>query len=213
MNKHLQFFGIITILSSLLLISGCTEQKKPSTEETIQTLLEKAAVIDSIYYEIDASFVVDGAEMQTTTITVWQQTPYLKEEENSTSGNISTTRLIIQRPDGAYLYDPTSQTYQPNTIANLPQPSTQTMVNDLLNNQTLTIIGTENISNTPTTIIQYHPNQGGNSTTVTLWIWNEKGVPLKEQFTSNAEGTMVTINTIYSNYSFEDIPDSTFNVE
>lgn len=214
MDKHRQLFGIMTIISCFfVLCSGCTEQNKPPKNETIQTLLEKAAIIESISYNIDTSFIVDGAVMQTTTITVWQQTPYLKEEENSTSGNISTTRLIVQRPEGVYLYNPNTQTYQLDAMAIPPQPSTQAMVNNLLNNQTLILIGTENISNISTTIIQYHPNQGGNSTTVTLWIWNEKGVPLKEQFTSNAEGTLVTINTMYNNYSFADIPISTFDVE
>lgn len=133
--------------------------------------------------------------------------------KNSTSGNISITQTIIQRPEGLYLYDPTLQTFQLNAQMNIPRLSTAEMVNDLLNNQTLTILGTENFSGKPTTIIQYHPNQGGNSTTMTLWIWNEKGVPLKEQYLSNNEETSVTRDSIYSNYSFADIPGSTFDVE
>jgi outer membrane lipoprotein-sorting protein len=196
-----------------MLSSGCTEQNKPSIEDTLQTILEKAAILESVSYEIDTSFIIDGVERQNTTIKVWQKNPYLKEEENSTSGNISTTRNIVQRPEGLYLYDPTLQAYQLNTMVTMPQPSTQEMVHDLLNNQTLTIIGTENISGKPTTIIQYSPNQESNSTTIKLWIWDEKGVLLKEQYISNGEGTSVMINTIYSNYSFADIPESTFSVE
>jgi hypothetical protein len=193
--------------------SGCTEQNKISTKEKLQTILEKAAILESVSYQIDTSFIIDGVERQNTTVKVWQKNPYLKEEENSTSGNISTTRNIVQRPEGLYLYDPTLQAYQLNTMVTMPQPSTQIMVNDLLNNQTLTIIGTENISGKPTTIIQYSPNQESNSTTIQLWIWNEKGVPLKEQYISNSEGISVTIDSIYSNYSIDDILDSTFTVE
>ena len=214
MDTHIRLFGIITILTCLLLMSsGCTEQNKTPTEDTLQTILEKAAILASVSYEIDTSFIIDGVERQNTTVKVWQKNPYLKEEENSTSGNISTTRNIVQRPEGLYLYDPTVQAYQLNTMVTMPQPSTREMVYDLLNNQTLTIIGTENISGKPTTIIQYSPNQESNSTTIKLWIWNETGVLLKEQYISNSEGTSVMINTIYSNYSFADIPEITFSVE
>jgi hypothetical protein len=138
---------------------------------------------------------------------------YLKEEENSTSENITITQLIIKRPDGLYHYDNVSQTYQldPQTI--IFQPSTTEMVYNLLNNQTLTIVGTENISGKTTTVIQYAPNNIGNPTTVKIWIWNEKGIPLQEQYITNNQGISVTINSIYSNYSFEDIPESTFSVE
>ncbi len=214
MDTHIRLFGIITVLTCLLLMSsGCTEQNKTPTEDTLKTILEKAAILESVSYEIETSFIIDGVERQNTTVKVWQKNPYLKEEENSTSGNISTTRNIVQRPEGLYLYDPTLQAYQLNTMATMPQPFTQIMVNDLLNNQMLTIIGTENISGKPTTIIQYSPNQESNSTTIQLWVWNEKGVLLKEQYISNSEGTTVMINTTYSNYSFADIPESTFNVE
>lgn len=214
MDRHIRIFGLITTMTCVLLMSsGCTKQNMPSPEDPLQTILEKAAVLESVYYEIDTSFIIDGVIRQNTTTKIWQKMPYLKEEENSTSGNISTTQTIIQRPEGLYLYDPTLQTFQQNAQMNTPLPSTTEMVQNLLNNQTLTIIGTENISGKPTTIIQYHPNQGGNSTTVKLWIWNEKGVPLKEQFISNTEGTSVTINSFYSNYSFADIPESTFDVE
>jgi len=221
MDRHIRLFGIIAIMICLLLMSsGCTEQNKPSTEVTVQTILEKAAVLESVYYEIDTTYIIDGIILQTTTMKIWQKPSYLKEEvnttsvsTNSTSGNITTTLTVIKRPEGIYRYDNVSQTYQLDPQLIVPKPSTTDMVQNLLNNQTLSIIGAENISGTPTTIIQYHPNQGGNSTTVTLWVWNEKGVPLKEQYISNSEDTSVTITSLYNSYSFTDIPDSIFSVE
>ena len=214
MDTHIRIAGIITTITCFLLMScGCTEQNKTSTQETLQTILEKAAVIESVSYEIDTAFIQNETVRQRMTLNIWQKTPYLKEEVNSTSENMTISQIIIKRPDGLYHYDNISQTYQldPQTI--IFQPSTTEMVQNLLHNQTLTIVGTENISDKPTTIIQYHPNQGGNSTTVKIWIWDEKGVPLQEQYISNNEGTSITINSIYSNYSFEDIPESTFSVE
>jgi hypothetical protein len=220
MERQKQLLGIIIIMTCMLPMSlGCTEQNKPSQEETIQTILEKATHLESVYYEIDTTFIIDEIIPQITTMKIWQKTSYLKEEvntttisTNSTSGNITTTLSVIKRPDGLYRYDNISQTYQLDPQLIIPQPSISDMAQNLLNNQTLTILGTENISGTPTTIIQYHPNQGENSTTVTLWIWNEKGLPLKEQYISNTEGTSITIDSIYKNYSFADISESTFSV-
>lgn len=195
------------------MISGCTEQHKPPSPESLQTILEKAALLESVYYEINTSFIIDGVVRQITTVKIWQKIPYLKEEVNSTSGNITTTLNIIKRPEGIYRYDSTLQTYELDPQIIIPQPSTAEIVNDLLNNQTLTISGAENISGKITTVIQYSPNQAGNSTTVKIWIWNEKGVPLQEQYTTKNEETSVTIDSKYSNYSFEEILESTFNVE
>jgi outer membrane lipoprotein-sorting protein len=221
MNQPIRLLGIISTLTCIILLSsGCTQQQTPSSEETIQTILEKAAILETVSYQIDTTFVIDGIIPQTTTMKIWQKTPYLKEvvtittiNTNSTIGNMTTNLSIIKRPEGIYVYDNTTNSYQLNSQQIIPQPTTTDMVQNLLNNQTLTITGTENLSGIPTTIIQYHPNQGGNTTTVTLWLWNDRGVPLKEQYTSTAEGSIVTIISTYTNYSFEDLPDSIFTVE
>ena len=214
MNKHLAILATLIMIASVFpLMSGCTEQDKTITPETLQTILEKAAIIESVMYDIHTEILVNGEVYQITTTRIWQQPPYLKEEENRTAGNITTTQLIIQRPDGLYLYDDAVQSYQLNPQALLPAPSTVDLAADLLNNQTLTIIGTEDLNGKPTTVIQYSPLHMGNTTTRKLWIWNEKGVPLKaESITQNNEITETTTAT-YSNYSFEHIPESLFSVE
>jgi|PlaIllAssembly_1097288.scaffolds.fasta_scaffold78688_3 outer membrane lipoprotein-sorting protein len=221
MNQPIRLLGIITILTCIILLnSGCTQQQTPTPEETIQTILEKAAILETVSYQIDTTFVIDGIIPQTTTMKIWQKTPYLKEDvtittinTNSSIGNMTTNLSVIKRPEGIYVYDNTTNSYQLNSQQIIPQPTTTDMVQNLLNNQTLTITGTENLSGIPTTIIQYHPNQGGNTTTVTLWLWNDRGVPLKEQYTSTTEGSIVTITSTYTNYSFEDLADSIFSVE
>ncbi|MBP1662449.1 MAG: hypothetical protein H6P94_698, partial [Thermoplasmatales archaeon] len=190
MNQPIRLLGIITILTCIILLnSGCTQQQTPTPEETIQTILEKAAILETVSYQIDTTFVIDGIIPQTTTMKIWQKTPYLKEDvtittinTNSSIGNMTTNLSVIKRPEGIYVYDNTTNSYQLNSQQIIPQPTTTDMVQNLLNNQTLTITGTENLSGIPTTIIQYHPNQGGNTTTVTLWLWNDRDVPLKEQY-------------------------------
>ncbi len=221
MHSSIRLLGTITTLTSIILLSsGCTEQHTLTPEETIQAILEKAAVIETVSYQIDTTFIIDGIIPQTTNMRIWQKNPYLKEDvtintisTNSTMGNMTTNISIIKRPEGIYVYDNTFNSYQLNPQQILPQPSTADMVQNLFNIQTITITGSENLSGIPTTIIQYHPNQGGNLTTVTLWIWNDKGVPLKERYSSNAEGSSVTITSLYTNYSFVNIPDNIFTVE
>ena len=100
----------------------------------------------------------------------------------------------------------------------LPQLSTGDVAEDLLNNQTITILGTETINGITTTVIQYSSNESENSTrTMKMWVWNEKGVPLKvfETRTRTITENEITITWDYQylNYSFIDIPDNTFNVE
>jgi len=40
-----------------------------------------------------------------------------------------------------------------------------------------------------------------------------KGIPLKALYTMTSGEILITMNYEYNNYSFSDIPDSTFNVE
>jgi len=216
MEKQKALFGIIVLLvCSLLMISGCTKQQgsDQTSIESLQTILEKAAIIESVYYELDISTTIAGSAEQITTMKIWQKTPYLKEEVNSTTGGITTTFTVIKRPEGIYRNDTTLNTYQLDPLMVIPQLSTADMVNDLQNNQTLTILGIETIDGMTATVIQYTPSQVGNSTTMKMWIWNEKGVPLKALSTQTSEETTIMMEYEYSNYSFSDIPDSTFNVE
>jgi outer membrane lipoprotein-sorting protein len=216
MEKQKVLFGIIApLICSLLMISGCTQQQgldKTSTE-SLQTILTKAAIIESVYYELDTSTMISGLVEQITTMKIWQKTPYLKEEKNSTTSNITTTLTVIKRPEGIYRYDATLNTYELDPLIVIPQLSTADVAQDLLNNQTITLLGIETIAGKTATVIQYTPSQAGNSTTIKIWIWNEKGVLLKALYTTVSEEANITMDYNYSNYSFSDIPDSTFSVE
>ena len=216
MKKQKVLFAIIApLVCSLLMISGCTQQKESdqTLPESLQTILEKAEIIESVYYELDTSTTIADSVEQITIMKIWQKTPYLKEEVNSTTGGITTTFTVIKRPEGIYRNDTTLNTYQLDPLMVIPQLSTADMVNDLQNNQTLTILGIETIDGMTATVIQYTPSQVGNSTTMKMWIWNEKGVPLKALSTQTSEETTIMMEYEYSNYSFSDIPDSTFSVE
>jgi outer membrane lipoprotein-sorting protein len=214
MEKQTVLFGIIaTLACSLLIVSGCTQQNNSPSPESLQAILEKASIIESVYYELEISQMINGSVEQSTTMKIWQKTPYLKEEVNSTTAGITTTLIVIKRPEGIYRYDTSQNTYALDPLTVIPQLSTADMVNDLQNNQTLTILGIETIDGMTATVIQYTPSQAGNSTTIKMWIWNEKGVLLKALYTTVSEEANITMDYNYSNYSFSDIPNSTFSVE
>jgi outer membrane lipoprotein-sorting protein len=214
MEKQTILFGIIaTLACTFLMVSGCTQQNNSPSPESLQTILEKAAIIESVYYELNTSTTISDSVEQIMTMKIWQKTPYLKEEVNSTTGGITTTLTVMKRPEGIYRYDATLNTYELDPLIVIPQLSTADVVEDLLNNQTITILGTETINGNTTTVIQYIPSQAENSTTMKMWIWNEKGVPLKALYTMASGETTITMDYDYSNYSFSDIPDSIFSVE
>ncbi len=221
MKKQLLIIGI-TLLLIILGLSGCTQensssdqsknQTTPPSTESLQTILAKAETIGSMYYEVTTSTSMTGAGTQTATIKIWEKTPYLKEDITSVTAGITTTYSIIKRPEGIYMYDTTQNKYVLTTNVALLQQANREMIQDLVNNQTLTNLGTETINGKTATVIQYISSEGGSPTTIKIWIWNEKGVPLKMQFSTTSEETTLTMDYNYSNYSFADIPDSTFSV-
>lgn len=212
MKKQKIVLGSIAILfCSFLMISGCMQQNTPSPE-TLQQILEKAQTIESVYYEISTSMTTNNTLIQNSTIKIWQKTPYLKEEVSYINNNISQTISYIKRPEGLYRYDTTQQKYILVPLLALPEPSTQEVSNDLLNNQTLTTLGNETIDEKETIVIQYTSNQTGNYS-MKMWIWKEKGIPVKALKTmTKKEGTTTIIEYRYKNHSFLDIPASTFEV-
>jgi len=169
-----------------------------------------------MYYEIAASINMSEFGTQTATIKIWQKTPYLKEQITGITVGNTTTISVIQRPEGTYTYDTAQGKYVLTTNVTSLVTSLQyldsKMIKNYLNNQTLTNLETETIDGKKATIIQYTPLQGENLMTIKLWIWNEKGVPLKAFFTMTMEKTTMTMDFKFSNYSFSDIPDSTFSV-
>lgn len=154
-----------------------------------------------------------------TIVKIWQETPYLKEV--TIMGN-STTDTIIERPNGAYHYDTTEHKYKLLVIPINPQPFTGDVAKDLLNNQTIMTLGNETIDGKTAIVIQYSSNRSDNFsknitnfkmiTTMKMWIWKDHGVPLKTMLVTTKGNITTTIDSQYKNYSFSDIPDTTFNV-
>ena len=225
MKKQILIFGIMLIFITAGL-SGCTQQDSSSDQsteqttlhatETIQTILAKTETIESMYYEITSSINMPQYGIQTAMIKIWQKKPYLKAQTTSTVNGFTNTIMVIQRPEGTYNYDYEKGKYVLTTDNTSFVTSLQYFDNEMikkyLNNQTSTNFETEIIDGKKAAIIQYTPPEGGNLMTIKIWIWNEKGVPLKATIYMTIEEITMMMDFIFSKYSFSEIPDSTFSV-
>ena len=231
MKKQYIMIGIVGVtIAVIVVIAGATGSFQPNTsadettietkaqeQESLQTILSKADAIGSMYYEIYGTITMSQYGSQTLTMRIWQEKPYLKEEITSQIAGITNTISVIVRPDGAYVYNPAQGKYVLTTEVPAYVTSLQyldpKMIKDLLNNQSITDFETEIIDGKMTTVIEYEmPLIGETLMTIKIWIWNEKGVPLKAYMTMTMKEMTMTMDFVFRNYSFSDIPDSTFNV-
>ena len=188
----------------------------PPTVESVQEMLDKAASIDSLYYEITMTIDMSQYGTQTATMKIWQEKPYFKQQITTTTGDATNTITVIQRPEGTYLYDTLQGKYV--LTADIPPFTTSlqyldsSMIKNLLNNQSFLQFETETIDGKLATTFEYTIALNGMNMTTKIWIWNEQGLPLKAYMDMTMEEMTMTMDLLFSNYSFADIPDSTFNV-
>jgi hypothetical protein len=231
MKKQYILIGILGVtIAVIVIIAGATGSFHPNTSadetnlesnnaagESLQGILSKADAIGSMYYEIDGTITMSQYGSQTLTMKIWQKKPYLKQDITSQTGGFTNTVSVIVRPDGIYVYDTAQGKYVlttevPSYVTSL-QYLDPKMIKDLLNNQSITDFETEIIDGKKTSVIEYDlPLIGETQMTIKIWIWNEKGVPLKAYMTMIMEEMTMSMDFVFKNYSFSDIPDSTFNV-
>ena len=234
MKKQILMVGM-TLVFITVGFSGCTQQNSsadtsssdqvkiqtiPSAPESIQTILAKAETIESMYYEIAADINMSGFGTQTALIKIWQKTPYLKEQITGVVDGVTTTISVIQRPEGTYLYDTAQGKYVlKTTTAPLTTPFVASLQNldlgllkDYVNNQTSMNFETETIDGKIATVIQYTSPLWENLMTIKMWIWNERGVPLKAYIDMDMKEMAMTLDFTFRNYSFSEIPDNTFSL-
>ena len=102
-----------------------------------------------------------------------------------------------------YTYMPVQKTATKTTLdLSMVPESPITDVSSILD-YSPNIIGTETIDGKVCTVISYdEPGTGS----IKMWIWQEKGLPLKMEMTANGKTTTID----YTNIDFSDIPDSMF---
>lgn len=196
MTKHpgIQLTALgITILITASVLSGCTQTTPP---ESAHDILLKATTLPSITYHISSSI-----QNRTYTAEAWDKNPYFKIILTINEQQIS----LIFRPDGDYIYNTTTNTWT-NDPVRAPAPLISSFAHSLLENLSTSTVTTGTLDGLPVHIIAHSSGQA----LVTTWIWDDYGVPLQTQESTNNQ----TISIVqYANYSFADIPDSTFSIQ
>ena len=152
---------------------------------------------------------------------IWQKGPYFRSEPVG-----SKEGMLINRPEGFFIYSEAENGYtQTPDFAKeailqgfkLP-PNNATGVEriwaDALESPDLQIIGTEAIDGKEATVISYTTSPlGVGRDDIKLWLWNEKGLMLKEEKTTSMNDNVIgTEITEWKDFVFEEIPDSLFEV-
>ena len=225
MKKQIMIVGI-SMLLVVIGLSGCTRQDTssdqtniqsiPPTTESLASILAKTDSIRSMYYEIVALITMPELGTQTATVKIWQKPPYIKEEITGVNPGTTTTITVIHSPEGNYTYDPVQGKYvltpDATSFATSMQYFDSQMLQDLLNNQTFMNLETVTLDGKKATVFNYSLSMQGVNISVKMWIWNERGVPLKAHIDMTLDENTMSLEFNYSNYSFLDIPDSMFNV-
>ncbi len=225
MKKNVVLIGII-LLGIIVGISGCTQRDSSSddanlqsilpTTESLESILAKSDSIESMYFEIAALITMPEIGTQSATVKIWQKPPYVKEEITGLNSGSTTTIVVIHRPEGNYTYDATQGKYvltpDATSFATSMQYFDSEVLRSLLDNQTLMNLEIVTIDGKQTTVFDYSISIQGVNVTVKMWIWNERGVPLKAYVDMDMKEMAMTLDFTFSNYSFSEIPDSTFSV-
>jgi outer membrane lipoprotein-sorting protein len=210
MKKIILIVEIILIII-VLNLGGCTQQT--GSQESIETILEKASNVGPVYYEAIVTTSTEGGGFSsnyTSTMKVWQKMPYMKME--ITSAGI--TQIMVFRPEGSYIYNDLTQNYTKYLPPNneTQQKFFEQQADEMLESQTLEVLGTDIIDGKAVTIVEYSYNVSGGTMSPKLWIWNEKGIPLRMETKSTIMGFTMIMTSENTNFIFGEIQDNVFDV-
>jgi len=160
------------------------------TGNTLSSILGLGANITSVYYEMNVTG--PGGD---SVIKVWEKDKKFREEME---GFI----IIMDTVAGVTYTNISGNTWMKTTTTAAPEGASEDPSSILQYNPEIT--GTETIDGKSCTVFEWTTDTG----TLTEWIWTEKGFPIKIVSTSSAG----TSTILFTNISFDDIPDSMFEL-
>jgi hypothetical protein len=137
------------------------------------------------------------------TMTVWQKQQKMREDVTMEGLTISVIFDMATNTMYTYMRDQNMATKTILDMSKLPDSPIKDITGIL--NYSPVISGTETIDGKVCQVITYDETGVGS---VKMWIWEERGLPLKMEIAAN--GTTTTL--MYSNMDFSDIPDSIFEI-
>ena len=214
--KSSHLFILVCLLASLaLVLSACggskdatTSNPGPSSSATtsatsgsgsINDILGKGANLGPVKFDM----AITVGNQVISTATVYQKNKKMREE---TIISESKTIFFFDGDNNVmYTYLPDNGTALKALLRENMMPLGDTEDPSALLQYNPTVEGNETIDGKDCTIITYTvPGFGGYK----IWIWNDKGFPLKIVGLTSHGDSIIT----YSNIDFSDIPDSTFEV-
>ena len=189
-------------------------------EGLLADIIARIEKIDSVSYMISESGAITAdrplpeciaGDPGITVTKVWVKKGYLRREVNSPTAN---AKKVIQvfTPTGTHIYNSYSN------VTTQYEPSFTGAAGSELgisrkNADIFKVLGAETIDGKETTVLE--KSFPGDDTVYhsKYWIWNEKGVPLKveTQWTIMEYLNLQSVQK-FTDYSFEDIPESVFDV-
>lgn len=191
------------------------ETAQEPAKETIQDILIKTEKIGSIQYEITIKSQLNS------TYKVWEKIPYKRFEQIKSDLPIMSDKgvtlfRLIRRPDAIYVSSYTGLYVKTTLDKTNPDESSflTEFTQKLRENSTLKEIGVETIDGKNARIIEYYTiDDIGLKIQNKLWLWEEKGMPLRlEERRQNNNDANLIAKIEYSKFIFEDIPDNIFEV-
>lgn len=202
-----------------------SEEEAKAEKEFIQELLAKTEEIGSMQYEaISVTSISDTTQPKTVTVTmeVWQKGNKMKIKYSGGIEEGGTTEII--HPGVVYFYDSSKDKYiktyeEMATSSRLSsrmtliygQKSFEEISKELKESTDFKFLGTETINGKLCIVIEYSTIVKDILVTQKIWIWDEKGIPVKGIATFKT-GEIIIIEIENKNFIFEDIPDSVFEV-
>ena len=184
----------------------------------LKDILKASKNISSVKYEEIKNVYTSGnftKSLKTNILEIWQKIPFAKMDIKVFHNGLETSKEeIVVRPEGIYVRSLTADKYKKFTeIVNwLNLDGIQKILMEIEDSRSLKLLGTETIDEKFATVVEYLSTSMGQSSMYKVWLWNEKGLPLKAEATIEVEGVNYLTKTEYKNFDFKDIPDSLFEV-
>ena len=222
---------IIVIVMGILVIGGVLayqylwipKEEAKTEKKFVIELLAKTEEIGPMQYEaVSVTSISDTTQPETVTVTmeVWQKGEKMKIKYSGGIEEGGTTEMIIH-PDAVYFYDSSKdkyiKTYKETVTSSrmtliYGQKSFEEISKELKESTDFKLLGTETINGKLCTVIEYSVMVKDILVSQKIWIWNEKGIPVKGIATFKTGEIIIITKIENKNFIFEDILDSVFEV-
>lgn len=176
------------------------QEPAPTALPSPGDILARSRQVPNLYCE----YAIKPDDSDALTGRMWIQDYNLRSEMLDSRGK-ATTVLIRSSASGAgYMFSPGQKEAVKATELQPQDEINPIRSAAVLANKNLTVIGRENMEGKPCLVVQYQQDEA----TIRVWVWEEKGLPIREENTYDKHTTVVE----YTNFRFDTIADHQFQL-